>query len=73
MSAYNVDIPNSKWTMLEWRNPNYDKPSEGNRVLVVSGGDIHPARFVNGAFFLGDWTRASVVSLWSPWPKPPLA
>lgn len=73
MPATDVDIPTAKWTLIEWRNLKNVKPKNNDRCLVVSGGDIHPARFLNDAFYLGDWTRALVVSLWSPWPKPPVS
>jgi hypothetical protein len=69
----NTEINVPKWTLIEWRNFKNAKPKEGDRCLVVSGSDIHQARFLNGAFFLGDWTRALVVSFWSPWPKPPIS
>ena len=71
MSGYNVDVPKAKWTLIEWRNPANVKPKENDKCLVVVGDDIHPARFVNGAYFLGNWTRASLVNAWSEWPKPP--
>ena len=72
MSACNVEVPKTKWTLIEWRNPN-DRPKENDRCLVICGADIHPARFVNGAFFLGNWERATLVVSWAAWPKPPHA
>ena len=73
MSGYNVDVPTSKWSLLEWRNPANVKPKENDRCLVIVGNDVLAARYANGTFYANNWTRAEAVAGWSAWPKAPLA
>lgn len=73
MSGYNVDVPNSKWSLLEWRNPANEKPKENDRCLIIIGNDVLAARYTHGSFYANNWTRAERVAGWSAWPKAPLA
>lgn len=67
-----VDVPPTKWSLLEWRKFPNDKPKENDRCLVIAGGNVHSAWFVNNAFFTSTWERATVVRLWAEWPKAPV-
>ena len=71
MSAYDVQVPRTKFSLIEWRKPD-DRPKENDRCLVIVGADIHPARFVGGAFYTSNWQRASLINAWAAWPKPPV-
>ena len=68
-----VDVPIAKWSLLEWRNPANERPEENDRVLISDGKDVLAARYCHGEFFANNWTRASSVRLWSPWPKAPVS
>lgn len=73
MPAIDVQIPKTKFSLLEWRNPLDEKPSENDRCLIIIGADILAARYTHGEFFANNWTRANAVRAWSPWPKAPVS
>ena len=72
MSAIDVRVPLTKFSLLEWRKPD-EKPQENDRVLIIIGCDVLAARYTHGEFFANNWTRANSVRAWSPWPKAPVA
>ena len=72
MSGYDVQIPQTKFSLIEWRKPN-DRPQENDRVLINVGSDVLAARFVNGAYFANNWSRAENIVGWAAWPKAPVA
>jgi hypothetical protein len=72
MSAYDVQIPKTKFGLIEWRDSN-DRPEENDQCLVVVGAAVLAARYHYGEFYLSNWTRAKTVRWWSPWPKAPIA
>jgi hypothetical protein len=73
MSAYDLQIPKTKFSLIEWRNPSNEKPKENDRCLIIIGSDVLAARFTHGEFYANNWTRAKSVSAWSPWPQAPVA
>lgn len=73
MSGYNVEVPKTKFGLIEWRNYQNEKPSENDNCLVVVGSDVLAARYTRGAFFANSWSRVEKPYLWSPWPKAPVA
>jgi hypothetical protein len=64
-----VDVPTTKWSLLEWRRIEDEKPKENDRCLVIIGAVVLVGRFHSGQFYLDNWTRAKSISYWSPWPK----
>jgi hypothetical protein len=68
-----VDVPQTKFGLIEWRNPTNEKPKENDRCLIVIGSDVLAARFTHGEFYANNWTRAKAVRVWSPWPQAPVA
>ena len=72
MSACEVEIPKTKFSLIEWRKPD-DRPKENDRVLIIIGSDVLAARFVNGAYFANNWSRAENIICWAAWPKAPVA
>ena len=66
-----VEVPDTKWSLIEWRKFENYRPKENSRCLVVVGGDIQSAWFVNDSFFTSTWERATVVRFWAEWPKAP--
>lgn len=72
MSVIEVNIPRVKWSLLEWKNPNNEKPKENDRVLVNVGDDVVATRFTHGAFYQNNWTRTEKIVGWALWPKPPI-
>ena len=73
MSAIDIFVPLTKFSLLEWRNPQNEKPQENDRCLVIIGNDVLAARYTHGEFFANNWTRANSVRAWSSWPKAPLS
>jgi hypothetical protein len=71
MPSINIEIPKTKFGLIEWRNTN-DKPQENDRFLVVVGISVMVARFHRNEFYMDNWTRAKAVRWWSPWPKAPI-
>ena len=72
MSVCDVQVPQTKFSLIEWRKPN-DRPKENDRVLINVGSDVLAARFVNGAYFANNWSRAENIIGWAEWPKAPVA
>ena len=72
MSAYDVDVPRTKFSLIEWRKPD-DRPKENDRVLIIIGNDVLAARYTHGTFYANNWTRAEAVVCWADWPKAPVA
>ena len=72
MPSIDVQIPKTKFGLIEWRDTD-DKPQENDRCLVVIGVSVMVARFHHGEFYMDNWTRANTVRWWSPWPKAPIA
>jgi hypothetical protein len=72
MPSIDLQIPKTKFGLIEWRNTD-DKPQENDRCLVVIGISVMVARFHLGEFYMDNWTRASLVRCWSPWPKAPIS
>ena len=72
MPSIDVQIPKTKFGLIEWRDTD-DKPQENDRCLVVIGISVMVARFHRGEFYMDNWTRASTVRCWSPWPKAPIS
>ena len=68
-----VDVPKTKFSLLEWRNPANEKPQENDRCLIIIGADVLAARFTHGEVYANNWTRAKAVRAWSPWPQPPVS
>jgi len=68
-----VEVPPTKWSLIEWRNTQNEKPQENDRVLIIIGAEVLAARYCHGEFFANNWTRAHAVRAWSPWPKAPVS
>ena len=60
MSAVEVRIPETKWSMLEW-NTTKEKPNENTRVLIYLSGD----------YVAHNWGQQTEVVLWAKWPTAP--
>ena len=71
MPSISIEIPKTKFGLIEWRDTN-DKPQENDRCLVVVGVSVMVARFHHNEFYMDNWTRAKAVRWWSPWPKAPI-
>jgi hypothetical protein len=72
MPSINIEVPKTKFGLIEWRDSN-DRPAENDQCLVVVGAAVLAARYHHGEFYLSNWTRAYTVRWWSPWPKAPIA
>jgi hypothetical protein len=49
MSAVDVRIPETKWSMLEWKTTK-EKPNENSRVLVYNGKEVIGGRYLQGDY-----------------------
>ena len=49
MSAIEIDVPITKWSMLVWKNTK-ELPKENERVLMDIDGEVFGGRFVCGQF-----------------------
>lgn len=65
MSAVDVEVPETKWTMLVWKTLK-EKPHNDERVLMDIGGEVVVGRFVDDSF-----VSRNDVRLWASWPKAP--
>jgi hypothetical protein len=71
MSAIEIDVPITKWSMLVWKNTK-ELPKENERVLMDIDGEVLGGRFVCGQFVSKSWDEAeSNVRMWASWPKAP--
>jgi len=71
MSAIEIDVPITKWSMLVWKNTK-ELPKENERVLIDIDGEVLGGRFVCGQFVSKSWDEAeSNVRMWASWPKAP--
>ena len=71
MSVCNVQIPETKFSLIEWRKPN-ERPKENDRVLIVDGRDVLAARYIHGDFFVSGWRLVKNPFAWTEWPKAPV-
>jgi len=72
MSAIDVEVPQTKWSMLEWHNPKKEKPKKDERVLMDCGSVVHSGRYVDARFIcaIGEIAQKDI-RLWSSWPTAP--
>jgi len=71
MSAIEIDVPITKWSMLVWKNTK-ELPKENERVLMDIDGEVLGGRFVCGQFVSKSWGETeSNVRMWASWPKAP--
>jgi hypothetical protein len=71
MSAIEIDVPITKWSMLVWKNIK-ELPKENERVLIDIDGEVLGGRFVCGQFVSKSWDETeSNVRMWASWPKAP--
>lgn len=71
MSAIEIDVPVTKWSMLVWKTTK-ETPKENERVLMDIDGEVFGGRFVCGQFVSKSWQEAeSNVRMWAAWPKAP--
>ena len=71
MSAVDVEVPETKWSMLVWKTLK-EKPYNDERVLMDIGGEVVVGRFVDDSFVSRSWGHfENDVRLWSSWPKAP--
>jgi len=71
MSAIEIDVPITKWSMLVWKNTK-ELPRENERVLMDIDGEVLGGRFVSGQFVTKSWTESETnVRMWAAWPKAP--
>lgn len=71
MSAIEIDVPITKWSMLVWKTTK-ELPKENERVLMDIDGEVLGGRFVCGQFVSKSWNEAeSNVRMWAAWPKAP--
>jgi len=70
MSAVDVRIPETKWSMLEW-NTTKEKPIENTRVLIYTGKEVIGGRYLSGDYVAHNWGQQTEVALWAKWPTAP--
>jgi len=72
MSAIDVEVPQRKWSMLEWHNPKKEKPKKDERVLMDCGSVVYSGRYVDARFIcaIGEIPQKDI-RLWSSWPTAP--
>jgi hypothetical protein len=69
--SVDVDVPNLKWSMLEWKTME-EKPNNDEKMLMDIGGEVCVGRFVDGSFVSRSWGHSeNDVRLWASWPKAP--
>jgi hypothetical protein len=70
MSAIDVDIPITKWSMLVWKNRK-ELPKNDEQVLIDTGEEVLAGRYISGAFVARTWETNPNVLMWASWPKAP--
>jgi len=71
MSAVDVEVPQTKWSMLVWKTIK-EKPYNDEKVLMDIGGEVVVGRFIDGSFVSRSWGHSeNDVRLWASWPKAP--
>jgi hypothetical protein len=71
MSAIDVEIAQTKWSMLVWKTSK-ELPKENERVLMDIDGEVLSGRFVGSQFVSKNWSEAEAnVRMWASWPKAP--
>jgi hypothetical protein len=70
MSAIDVRIPETKWSMLEWKTTK-EKPNENSRVLIYNGKEVIGGRYLQGDYVAQNWGQQTEVTLWAKWPTAP--
>ena len=71
MSVVDVQVPETKWSMLVWKTLK-EKPHNDERVLMDISGEVVVGRFVDDSFVSRSWGHSeSDVRLWASWPKAP--
>ena len=70
MSAIDVRIPETKWSMVEWKTTK-EKPNENERVLIYNGKEVIGGRYLSGDYVAHNWGQQTEVVLWAKWPTAP--
>jgi len=71
MSAVDVEVPQTKWSMLVWKTIK-EKPYNDEKVLMDIGGEVVVGRFIDDSFVSRSWGHSeNDVRLWANWPKAP--
>jgi hypothetical protein len=70
MSAIDIRIPETKWSMLEWKTTK-EKPIENTRVLIYTGKEVIGGRYLQGDYVAQNWGQQTEVTLWAKWPTAP--
>ena len=71
MSAIDVEIAETKWSMLVWKTLK-ELPKENERVLMDIDGEVVSGRFICHQFVSKNWSKTEEnIRLWASWPKAP--
>jgi len=70
--SVDIEVPDTKWSMLEWHNPKKEKPKKDERILMDCDGVVYSGRYVDSRFvcIMGEIAQKDI-RLWSSWPIAP--
>jgi hypothetical protein len=71
MSAIDVRIPETKWSMIEWHSIK-ENPKKDERILMEANGVVLGGRYLDDRFVCahGEVYKKDI-RLWSSWPTAP--
>jgi hypothetical protein len=69
--SIDVEVPDTKWSMLEWHTTK-EKPNKDERILMDSAGLVFSGRYLDDRFVcaFGEIPKKDI-RLWSSWPVAP--
>jgi hypothetical protein len=70
MSAIEIDVPVTKWSMLVWKTTK-ELPKDDEQVLIDTGEEVVAGRYLCGGFVARSWQSSPRVVMWAAWPKAP--
>lgn len=70
MSAIEIDVPATKWSMLVWKTPK-ELPKNDEQVLIDTGEEVVAGRYLCSGFVARSWQATPRVVMWASWPKAP--
>lgn len=70
MSAIEIDVPVTKWSMLVWKTTK-ETPKNDEQVLIDTGSEVVAGRYLCGGFVARSWESSPNVVMWAAWPKAP--
>jgi hypothetical protein len=70
MSAIDVEIAETKWSMLVWKTRK-EQPRQDEQVLIDTGEEVVAGRYICSTFVARSWQTNPRVVMWASWPKAP--